>query len=254
MVRTPEERFSDRAEDYRRFRPDYPREVTDEILSHFKFVSRLVTAVDVGAGTGISSRLLASAGWSVIAVEPNAEMRNVLEASGVQSIDVRAGTAESTGLSDQCADLVTSFQAFHWFDRPNALKEFYRILRPRGGVALVWNVRSQSDPFTREYSRVVEKNAEADVRDRLIRKENSGMDLLVSPLFDSGTKVVLVHYQELDLASLIGRVRSVSYLPKEGAEYNQVVDELQRLYLKWVSRGTVRLIYDVVLYLARRRV
>jgi SAM-dependent methyltransferase len=252
MIRTPEERFSDRAEDYRKFRPDYPREITREILSYFQFVSCHVTAVDVGAGTGISTQLLTSAGWSIIAIEPNAEMRSVLEASGIQGIDVRAGTAESTGLSDQCAELVTSFQAFHWFDRLAAIREFHRILTPNGGVALVWNVRSQTDPFTREYSRIVEKTVEANLREIVVRKEDSGNDLLVSPLFESGKKVILGHHQELDLASLIGRVRSVSYLPKEGAEYDRIVNELQRLHRKWNSNGLVQLKYDVVLYLARR--
>jgi SAM-dependent methyltransferase len=253
MVQAPEKRFSDRADDYRKFRPDYPSEVIDEILSRLEFGSHRGLAVDVGAGTGISSKLLASAGWSVIAIEPNAEMRKALEASIEQGIAVRTGTAESTGLSDQSADLVTSFQAFHWFDPAAALKEFHRILKPGAGVALVWNVRSQSDPFTRAYSRIVEKSAEADVRDMVTRKENSGESLLLSPLFEAGAKVSLLHHQELDLPSLIGRVRSVSYLPKEGQEYDRIIGELELLYEQRASGGTVRLMYDVVLYLAQRK-
>lgn len=253
MIRTSQERFSDRAEDYRKFRPDYPREIAVEILSGSQLDSRCITAIDVGAGTGISSQLLASAGWSVIAIEPNEEMRNSLERSAIQGVEVRAGTAESTGLPDQCADVATAFQAFHWFNRPVALEEFHRILRPHGRAALIWNVRSHSDPFTCEYSAVVEKNADADVRDVVARKEDCGNDLLSSPLFNSGKRVVLRNDQELNFPSLIGRVRSVSYLPKEGSEYDRIVNELDSLYRKWATGGTVRLIYDVVLYLAERK-
>src|SRR4051812_29902068 len=130
----PTERFSDRARDYVRFRPSYPSEAIDEVL---RGLPAGIVCADVGAGTGISARLVADRGVKVIAVEPNAAMRGA--ATPHELVEWRAGTAEATGLGTAAVDLVVCAQAFHWFDPARALEEFHRILRPGGRVALMWN-------------------------------------------------------------------------------------------------------------------
>src|SRR5438552_10165202 len=101
----PTTRFSDRAADYVRYRPDYPAAAIDALLEG---VATPITSADVGAGTGISARLLADRGVPVIAIEPNPEMRS---AAGADSrIEWRDGTAEATGLPDSSVDLVLSAQ------------------------------------------------------------------------------------------------------------------------------------------------
>ncbi len=142
----PLSRFSDRAADYAKYRPSYPDQAIATILEGLGNPSQLVAA-DIGAGTGISSRLLAERGVRVLAIEPNPSMREA--ASPHALVEFRNGTAEATNLPDSSVDLVTCFQAFHWFDPAPTLWEFHRILKPSGRLALVWNDRSQEDEFTK---------------------------------------------------------------------------------------------------------
>jgi SAM-dependent methyltransferase len=98
--------------------------------------------LDVGAGTGIWTRLVAARGWSCDAVEPNDAMRAV-GASQSEGLDVafHAGSAEETGRADGAYDWVTMASSFHWADRAKALPEFRRVLRPGGFFTCVWNPR-----------------------------------------------------------------------------------------------------------------
>ncbi|WP_245817334.1 class I SAM-dependent methyltransferase [Hydrococcus rivularis] len=137
----PLARFSGRAADYANYRPSYPKEAIEKILEGLDSSSQLLAA-DVGAGTGIASRLLADQGVRVFAIEPNDEMRQA--ASPHPLVEFRKGTAENTTLPKASVDLVASFQAFHWFDPALTLLEFRRILKPTGRLALVWNdIRSR---------------------------------------------------------------------------------------------------------------
>ncbi len=148
----PLNRFSDRVEDYVKYRPSYPAAAIDQILENFTLP---ITAADIGAGTGISSRLLAARDVKVIAIEPNAEMRNAGIRDNISSVEWKDGTAENTNLPEASVDLVTCFQAFHWFTPEPTLAEFRRILKPKGKLAVVWNFRDENDEFTAEYSRIV---------------------------------------------------------------------------------------------------
>src|SRR5262245_47354984 len=130
------ERFSDRADDYVRYRPGYPAEAISAILDGLGS-SEHVRAADVGAGTGISARLLGDRGVHGIAVEPGEEMRRA--ASSHPRVQWTGGTAEATGLQSASVDLVLCAQSFHWFRPFPALTEFTRILRPGGRLALMWN-------------------------------------------------------------------------------------------------------------------
>ena len=114
-------RFSKRAEDYARYRPSYPAEAIAAILDGFT-EPRLA---DLGAGTGISSALLADAGAHVFAIEPNAAMRSSVPSR--PEIVVVDGTAESTTLPDRSVDVITAFQAYHWFDPDRVLGEAERV-------------------------------------------------------------------------------------------------------------------------------
>jgi SAM-dependent methyltransferase len=95
--------------------------------------------VDVGAGTGQLTRVLAGRFARVIAVEPLAPQRALL-AANVPGVEVRAGTAERMGLPDRSARAVFVAEAFHWFDGRRALTEAARVLAPPGGIALLWNI------------------------------------------------------------------------------------------------------------------
>ena len=150
-------RFSDRVENYIRYRPGYPPEVLGLLRAECGLQPSHIVA-DVASGTGMFTRLLLENGNSVFAVEPNAEMRE----SGVQQMESYrrlvsvTGTAEETTLGSASVDFVTAAQAAHWFDLPRARAEFVRILRPGGWCVLIWNERlTSSTVFLREYEQLL---------------------------------------------------------------------------------------------------
>ena len=138
--------FGRAAEAYEVGRPGYPSAALDFIAARLELApGRLV--VDLGAGTGKLSRLLAATGARVIAVEPVSAMRQLMPAG----IDAIEGTAEAIPCGAGSADAVTCAQAFHWFQPGTALFEIHRVLRPGGGLAIVTNVRNESDPLQRGF-------------------------------------------------------------------------------------------------------
>lgn len=135
--------FTGLARDYSSNRPDYCPSVLDALLGLLRKPTRDVDFIDVGAGTGIWTRMVYEAGVkSAIAVEPNEDMR----ASGVADCEgtgIRwiAGSAESTGLPTASADFVSMASSFHWADFDSAVREFHRLLKPGGRFAALWNPR-----------------------------------------------------------------------------------------------------------------
>lgn len=242
--RNPQGRFTDRATDYAQHRPSYPREAIALILQEFPSGQSL-QAADVGAGTGISARFLANQGVQVWAIEPNPAM--IAAATPHPLVTYHPGTAEQTGLPAAGMDLVCAFQAFHWFDPLPALREFRRVLKPDGRLALVWNNRDRQDPFTGRYSDIVRQSsghhpAEAD-KDAAI--------LLESPEFAHLRCHSFSHHQPLNQESLLGRATSVSYLPQSGPIFAQFKQELEILYQEAKDDlGLVYLRYRTDVYLA----
>jgi ubiquinone/menaquinone biosynthesis C-methylase UbiE len=149
----PRERFSGAAERYARFRPGYPDALVDWVLTTAG-VRPGGRVADVGCGTGICTRMLASRGLDVVGLDPNEDM--LAEARAAGGAEYRRGEATATGLPDASVDLVTVAQAFHWFDLDPALEEFARILRPEGHVAALYNLRGES-PFLADYDAVLRR-------------------------------------------------------------------------------------------------
>jgi SAM-dependent methyltransferase len=242
----PTERFTDRSDDYVRYRPSYPREAIDVITAG---LTANAAAADVGAGTGISARLLAHRGLSVVAVEPNKAMRDVAEAH--PGVAYRDGTAENTGLDAGTMDLVLSAQAFHWFRADAALREFARILRPEGRLALMWNRRTEDDPFTAGYrAAILEVGGDSAVE----RMDFDPAMIEATGLFSAARRFAFPFRQALDLRGLIGRAMSASYVPKTGPGADKVKALLRALHAKYGDgEGMVNLIYTTEVYLAEAR-
>jgi SAM-dependent methyltransferase len=241
----PRERFTERADDYVKHRPSYPTQAIDFIFEGLAPASQILAA-DIGAGTGIASRLLAERGVKVIAVEPNAAMRKAAQTHS--NVEYRDGGAEATSLPDASVDLVTAFQAFHWFNPEPTLLEFRRILKPNGRLAVVWNNRDKNDAFTEEYNhfvRALSNNHPSKSRLELVEP------LRQTQYFTSYYEHEPIPYhQELDFDGLIGRAMSTSYVPREGEGYELLVSGLRNLYERFCSKqGFVYIIYQTSVYI-----
>jgi len=242
------DRFSDRAADYVQYRPGYPPEAITCLLHDLEPPARLVVA-DVGAGTGISSRLIADRGPRVIAVEPGEGMRNA--AHSHPRVQWIAARAEQLALTAGVAHIVLCAQSFHWFDPARVLPEFARVLRSGGRLALLWNRRSTTDPYTVGYRQAI-----LDVGGE-IAAERMPFDPDVVPasgLFTEVERFVFPNAQHLDLDGLIGRARSASYVPKSGKTGDRLLRLLEELHARYAGTdGVATLVYETEVFLARPR-
>ncbi|MCI4348905.1 MAG: class I SAM-dependent methyltransferase [Thermoplasmata archaeon] len=144
--------FDAGAEAYERSRPEYPADALG-FLAQRLAIEPGRTVVDLAAGTGKLTRGLLAFGPSLVAVEPSEGMRAVFHRSlGFAALD---GTAESIPLPDGSADAVVVGQAFHWFRAAEALEEIARVLRPSGGLGLLWNRRDESVPWVGQFGAII---------------------------------------------------------------------------------------------------
>ncbi len=241
-------RFTDRVENYVRFRPGYPCEVLQVLATQAGLTSSMVVA-DVGAGTGISSRLFLENGNTVFAVEPNDAMRAAAEKllNPLPRFHSVAGTAEQTTLDDTSIDLVVAGQAFHWFRVPEARREFKRILRPAGWVVLLWNTRrTDSTPFLRGYEQLL-LDFGTDYRE--VNHANLSEPTLREFFGSSPRYARLDNVQHFDLAGLTGRLLSSSYVPAaDDPRYQPMLAALGQLFATYQEQGQVAFEYDTELY------
>jgi SAM-dependent methyltransferase len=242
------ERFSNRVDDYVRYRPSYPPSLVDA-LSRLGHLGPDRVVADVGSGTGIFTRLLLERGARVIAIEPNAAMRaaaerDLAEHPRFESLD---GCAEATGLAAGSIDLVTVAQAFHWFDPVRARGEFVRILRRRGHVALVWNRRWET-PFNRDYDALLDRFS-PDYQD--LREKDRAAEPKIRAFFapSSPTCLSFENEQRLDAAGLAGRLTSSSYAPPVGSPLHKpMLNELVSIFRTHAQGGEVVIEYETVLW------
>jgi SAM-dependent methyltransferase len=247
----PLDRFTGLAQVYARCRPDYPAAAIDFILQHCGWVPG-AEVVDVGCGTGISSRQFAGRGLHVLGIEPNADMRRqaMNEAVAGQAFEVRDGQAEATGLADACADGVLAAQAFHWFVADAAFREFRRILRPGGWVVLMWNERDEQDPATAAYGRIVGAGKEAAAVEGPRRQARQALGR--SPLFQRAEQRLFGHAQTVDEEGLLGRAFSASYAPKEAGDRQRFAAALREVFARFQRDGVVQLRYVTSVDVAQR--
>jgi SAM-dependent methyltransferase len=244
----PVDRFSDRVDDYERFRPRYPPAVLDILRDEIGLAPDWIVA-DVGAGTGISAEPFLDHGNPVCAVEPNAEMRAAAQRRlghrpGFRTVD---GTAEATTLDDDSVDLVVCAQAFHWFDPDAARREFARVLRPPRPVALIWNTRVlDATPFLRDYERLLVDHGTDYVKVRHDRIDARRLDRFFAGAF---ARRFVDNAQRLDHEALTGRVLSASYTPPAGDPRRAaMLADLDRIFHRHNVGGLVTLHYNTEVY------
>jgi SAM-dependent methyltransferase len=141
------------ADAYRRGRPEYPQSAVEWLVPR-----RARRVLDLGAGTGKLTRLLADAGLHVTAVEPSERMREQLMAV-VPEARVVAGSAEKIPLEDGAVDAVVVGHAWHWFDPGRAIPEAARVLARGGTLALAWNVRDETVPWVAALGNIMHQHS-----------------------------------------------------------------------------------------------
>jgi SAM-dependent methyltransferase len=244
-------RFSNRAENYVRYRPGYPREVLQTLKSECDLSSEQAIA-DLASGTGIWTRILLENGNRVFGVEPNAEMRAAGERllASFPNFTSVAGTAEATTLADHSVDFVTAAQAAHWFDRHRARREFVRILKPGGWLVLIWNERvTDSTAILRDYERLLLKYG-TDYQE--IRHERTTDE--INQFFDPAPyqERVFDMYQEFDYAGVEGRLLSSSYAPgPDHPQHPAMLQELRRIFDAHARNGRATFEYKTRVYFGK---
>jgi SAM-dependent methyltransferase len=250
-VLNPTLRFSNRVENYRKYRPGYPSEIIPLLKSECGLTSTSIIA-DLGSGTGLFAEQFLKNGNTVFGVEPNAEMRNAGEQTlnsypNFKSVD---GTAECTTLPDTAVDFVVAGQAFHWFDRGKARPEFNRILKPLGWVVLAWNgYRMESSRMMTAYQYLVAKYG-TDYSE--VQREVVGVDV---ETFYAPGKCKCARFsfrQRFDYEGIEGRLLSSSYAPgPDHPNYSAMLRDLRAVFDENQEDGQVNFDYETEVYYGR---
>lgn len=247
---TSVERFSNRVENYVKYRPGYPAEMIAFFRKRLGLTPASVVA-DIGSGTGLSARPFLEFGCSVFGVEPNAAMREAAEdyLAAFPTFESIEGTSTETNLPAGSCDIVIAAQAFHWFEPEGTRAEFRRILKPGGNVALIWNERQLSTtPFLGDYEKLLLKYGRDYNEVRHEKIDERVLGEFFKAKFDRAT---FPNSQELDLEGLSGRLLSSSYMPDTSDPiFPAMMNELGELFAKHAEEGRIKIIYDTNVFVS----
>jgi SAM-dependent methyltransferase len=249
LSRDPLARFSDRAEDYAKYRPHYSHDVVHALQEACDLMPHHQIA-DVGCGPGMLAEIFLENGNRVIGVEPNREMRIAGEKylAAYPKFSAVDGSAEITTLANASVDFVIAGQAFHWFRPPEARLEFARILKPGGWAVLVWHDRSiDSTPFLRAYEAFLHEHA-TDY-EQVTHKYLASYEVLERFFAPSPMHLITQrNEQRLDFDGLRGRLLSSSYIPKSGERHDAMMQALPQLFSTYAADDRVVLEYDTKIF------
>ncbi|HSE80464.1 MAG TPA: class I SAM-dependent methyltransferase [Gaiellaceae bacterium] len=199
--------FSSAAASYEEGRPTYPPAAVARLERELHLGPGRVV-LDLAAGTGKLTALLVCTGATVVAIEPVAEMRAVLERA-LPRVRALPGTAEAIPLPRGSVDAVTVAQAFHWFRGEEALADIHRVLRPGGGLGLVWNDRDESVAWVARLTEIMEQHRGDVPSYRSVAwQEAFEQTALFGPLGHAESR----HVHRLTPDGVIARVASVSFV------------------------------------------
>ncbi|HET9680776.1 MAG TPA: class I SAM-dependent methyltransferase [Candidatus Limnocylindrales bacterium] len=244
--------FQAAAEAYERGRPAYAREAVDRLIRELAIGPRS-RVLDLAAGTGKLTRMLVSTGASIVAVEPVPGMRREFTRllPGIQVLD---GTAEAIPLADRSVDAVTVGQAFHWFDGERALPEIHRVLRPGGGLGLIWQARDPARPWIERLNEIIDRADDGHPRFRTgAWREAFDQSRLFEPIAEAEYRTV----QRGDRQLFVDRVASISYVAAMPDDQREVVLDAVRTLLATepdtAGQEVIELPYRAHVYWTRAR-
>lgn len=199
--------FSAAADAYERGRPEHSSESVELLARELGFGAGS-RVVDLAAGTGKLTRQLVATGAEIVAIEPIAEMRAKLS-EALPDVEALGGTAEDLPLANHSVDAVLVAQAFHWFDSLRAASEIRRVLRPSGGVGMIWQARDATVPWVAKLNEIIDAADDGHPRFRT-GDWRSGFDLtaMYEPLQEAHLRSV----QRVSPDGIVDRVSSISYI------------------------------------------
>ncbi len=229
------ELFTDKSDDYSQFRPSYP----DAAVDWLKSKTAGETVLDVGAGTGIFTKVLLRHFKNVSALEPNYDMREKF-LKLLPEIFCSAGSGEATNLPDNSVDLITVAQAFHWLDAQQFKYEAMRILRPCGKVAIIWNSSLQND-FTCERNRICQKYCPRFRSGHAGKRSAAEGDAFLRGSYFREVEVISFNNPfAMDLRTFEGNMRSRSYaLTPADRDFGEFTAELRAVFERYAENGIV---------------
>jgi ubiquinone/menaquinone biosynthesis C-methylase UbiE len=245
------------AVDYDRYRPTYPQTLFDHVAARLSLPPNARVA-DLGSGTGKAARQMARRGWHVTAVEPGEGMLDVLRARADLEqlpIDARLAPAEDTELPDASVDLATAAQAFHWFDKPRAVAEMARIVKPGGGAAVFWNARADDrSAFLAAHTDLTARYLSEAHVDRRTRKSTARKDLSDGGFFDVDDRVEVAHELVMSSDEFVAYVFTASQIRLfvEPDDQERLKVDIRENIRAHFGDDPVTVPYDVDLYVGSR--
>jgi SAM-dependent methyltransferase len=218
--------FETVAAEYERWRPEYP-DAALRWAAETLGLSPGARVLDVGAGTGKLTRGLVALGFDAVAVEPGAAMLGQLRLA-VPAAEAFEAHAEELPLPDASVDAAFAGQAYHWFDRDRALPELHRVLRPDGGVGLLWNWWDERDPLQRELGVLIGYAGHSPFREE---------ELPRAPWFAELDRTVIETPGESTPDELVGHLATASgFLVAEPAERDEALRAVRDLAERYGER------------------
>jgi len=232
-------------------RPGYPPELLEFLRARF-VLGRGKTVIELGAGTGKLTRLLASTGARIVAIEPVAAMRDQI-AKLLPEVPLMGGVAESIPIAGRTADVVVAAQAFHWFSNRAALEEIHRVLRPAGHLVVMWNILDQRPDWAARLAAIMD-----NPRGNAPSFKTTGWQRVFDG-YDKFSPIehrVFQHVHKCTPEMLQARVASISYVAVLPAtEREAILQEVRELLARPPLKGlrTLELPYSAHVYWAQAK-
>jgi ubiquinone/menaquinone biosynthesis C-methylase UbiE len=237
----PHDRFTGTVETYAKHRPSYPAALVDWVLEQAALAGGDLV-IDVGCGTGISSRLFAARDLRVLGVDPNGEMLAAARQAG-GAIEYLAGAAEHLPVADNIAHGAISGQAFHWLDLDRALPELNRVLRPGRICVAFWNAREQSTPFLKDYEQLLCTHC----REYPVASAEATIERIRGHRYVARVREQqFAHGQRFNREELAGRAWSSSYVVHSVQDADAFNRELAALFERHQTDGHVEFRYTTL--------